>query len=170
LNARAHTRRPLPAHGTTSCTAARRLARRPVSARSKRQWSEPRDAQQTLWQGLRQARHPVRSASVLVSAKCLAPKRPATRGDSATGRGEYRTPVTGGAVRVPRASRTGRGDRRHERGGGTTRGAGGRSVRFPRGPAHAHESRVVNVTQGDVWWADLPDTAGSGPGFGSVSV
>jgi mRNA interferase MazF len=24
---------------------------------------------------------------------------------------------------------------------------------------------VVEVTQGDVWWADLPDPTGSGPGF-----
>lgn len=24
---------------------------------------------------------------------------------------------------------------------------------------------MVNVSQGDVWWADLPDPSGSGPGF-----
>jgi len=24
---------------------------------------------------------------------------------------------------------------------------------------------VVDVSQGEVWWADLPDPAGSGPGF-----
>jgi mRNA interferase MazF len=24
---------------------------------------------------------------------------------------------------------------------------------------------VVDITQGDIWWADLPDPSGSGPGF-----
>ena len=33
--------------------------------------------------------------------------------------------------------------------------------RQPRAP----DRRMVDVQQGDVWWADLPDPVGSGPGF-----
>src|SRR5213075_2601377 len=32
-------------------------------------------------------------------------------------------------------------------------------------PAGTPERRVVNVAQGEVWWADPPDPSGSGPGF-----
>jgi hypothetical protein len=58
--------------------------------------------------------------------------------------------------------RTRRGYRGHER--GLLRGGRhSRSLGFLCCPSHSGAKRVV-ISPGEVWWADLPAPAGSGPG------
>src|SRR3984893_16452853 len=39
-----------------------------------------------------------------------------------------------------------------------------RSIRLLRRPPHPRANRMV-ISQGEIWWADLPEPTGSGPGF-----
>src|SRR5439155_14069683 len=72
--------------------------------------------------------------------------------------------LRGGPRRVPVPPRPGRGHRGHEPGRRPVDRAVG-CLRQGRRSARSRAQRVVEVSQGEVWWADLPAPAGSAPGF-----
>jgi hypothetical protein len=61
------------------------------------------------------------------------------------------------------APHTRQGNQGHERGPRPNRRRG-RLVRFVSRPSRSCAQRVV-ISQGEIWWPDLPLPAGSGPGF-----